>query len=349
MNLKNNILSLIKTVIFATAIIISGYIILAKASRYFTNYDNKTSPVSITNNTSYVFYTQANSDVKLFPYNYADNAMTYPEYYAKYHSSQKYDESLASVVDTINLYDYLRYYFYRTIPTDSREYMTNNDISLASVMDFNNIARYTTVSFSNNGNAYFYYKGEITVKNDSYNLDFSFDDKGYLYSFQCQLITGENLYTDDVMDKGNNVLSNLVADSNLDSFVLLANDIIFLTGNLKNYFLTSAGNDEIIINRNSDVVNHSIQTDIDIFSSDKTYESYEEKFDNDFLEIYENSENNLYSTDSDSKYLTNESQNSYQIVRTKTEYLLILSDTNIVFHYDPLLHVFNGFNMSEFY
>lgn len=333
MKIKTNILSLFKTVIFATVIIISGYIILAKAGRCFTNYDNKTSPVSIADNTSYIFYTQANSDVKLFPYNYADNAIPYPEYY---------DESLTSVVDTINLYDYIRYYFYRTIPNDSREYMTNNDISLASVMDFDNIAKYTTVSLSNTGNAYFYYKGQITVQNNSYNLDFSFDDKGYLYSFQCQMITNENLYTDDVMDKGNNILSDLVADSNLDSFVLLANDIIFLTGNLKNYFVNSAGNNEIIINRNPDVENHSIQTDIDIFT-------YEEKVEKNFFKLYENSENDLYSTYSDYKYLTNESQNSYQIVRTKTEYLLILSDTNIVFHYDPLLHVFNGFNMSEFY
>lgn len=47
MKLKNSIFSFIKTIIFASVIIIAGYTILAKASRYIIRYDNKITPVAI--------------------------------------------------------------------------------------------------------------------------------------------------------------------------------------------------------------------------------------------------------------------------------------------------------------
>ena len=47
MKLKNSIFSFIKTIIFASVIIIAGYTILAKASRYIIRYDNKITSVAI--------------------------------------------------------------------------------------------------------------------------------------------------------------------------------------------------------------------------------------------------------------------------------------------------------------
>ena len=55
MKLKNSIFSFIKTIIFASVIIIAGYTILAKASRYIIRYDNKITPVAIEKNDSYQF------------------------------------------------------------------------------------------------------------------------------------------------------------------------------------------------------------------------------------------------------------------------------------------------------
>lgn len=347
MKLKNSIFSFVKTIIFASVIIIAGYTILAKASRYIIRYDNKITSVAIEKNDSYVFYSQTDSDVTLFPWNYANNSvdtMTYSDFYMSNVDAFTYDITLSSIVDTGNLYDYLRYFFYRTIPPDLRKYMAANDISLSTVMDFTNLGNYVTVY--SGSNTYFFYKGRINIDKHSFDLDFSFDASGFLYSFQCQRINSSDKYTDKVMKNGNKILSNLVSERNRDTLLLLVDDIIFLNDFLKNYYLNISSSSDISVNLEENAENN---LDITINYTNDYYEKYLQDDSSYDIDEFEKERKDYYTKyfeykDSD---LTNDDQNSYQIVETKNEFLLILSDSNIVFHYDPLLHVFNGFNLSE--
>lgn len=349
MKLKNSIFPFIKTIIFASVIIIAGYTILAKASNFIIRYDNKISPVAVEKNDSYIFYSQTDNDVTLFPWNYANDsvdAMTYSDFYLNNVDEFNYDITLSSIVDTGNLYDYLRYFFYRTVSPDLRKYMTANDISLSTVMDFTNLGNYVTVY--SGSTTYFFYKGRINIDNYSFDLDFSFDSSGFLYSFQCQRINNSYSYTDEVMQNGNKVLSSLVSENNRDTLLLLVNDILFLNDFLKNYYLNISSSSDISVNLEEDA---EISYDISINYTNDYYEKYimdDSSYDYDIEELEKNREENY---DKYFKYrdadFTNDDQNSYQIVKTKNEFLLILSDSNIVFHYDPLLRVFNGFNLSE--
>ena len=347
MKLKNSIFSFVKTIIFASVIIIAGYTILAKASRYIIRYDNKITSVAIEKNDSYVFYSQTDSDVTLFPWNYANNSvdtMTYSDFYMSNVDAFTYDITLSSIVDTGNLYDYLRYFFYRTIPPDLRKYMAANDISLSTVMDFTNLGNYVTVY--SGSTTYFFYKGRINIDKHSFDLDFSFDSSGFLYSFQCQRINSSDKYTDEVMKNGNKILSNLVSERNRDTLLLLVDDIIFLNDFLKNYYLNISSSSDISVNLEENAENN---LDITINYTNDYYEKYLQDDSSYDIDEFEKKRKDYYTKyfeykDSD---LTNDDQNSYQIVETKNEFLLILSDSNIVFHYDPLLHVFNGFNLSE--
>ena len=148
------------------------------------------------------------------------------------------------------------------------------------------------------------------------------------------------------MENGNKILSSLVSERNRDTLLLLVNDIIFLNDFLKNYYLNISSSSDISVNLEE---NTETNLDITINYTNDYYEKYlqdDSSYDIDEFEKEHEDYYTKYSKYKDSD-LTNDDQNSYQIVKTKNEFLLILSDSNIVFHYDPLLHVFNGFNLSE--
>ena len=328
MSNSKNIISLLKTIILAFLIIGIGYKILAFAGNYFIYDNNIITSLPTDSNDSYVFYSQADNDITLFPWNYNNSSVSFSYYYGD-------DFAASDIVDSINLYDYLRYYFYRTIPSARVDYINSNNSSLSSIIDYENLEKYITISTVNPD--YFFYDNTITIDNYSYRLNFSFNSTGYIYAFQCKEVHSDDDYTNDIMTFGNNCLSNLINLNDSKNLLAVLNDMVYLSGDLKNYFLdiTDSININLNYSENAEVFNENdFNTTISIYDSEKKPEDGSEKY-----------------TENDSKmyYYSNSIKNSYQIIKTQNEFLVIFTDYNIVLHYDPLLRTFNGFNLSEVY
>lgn len=347
MKRTNNFFAFIKTIIIASLIITIGYKFLAMAGKYFVDDNRGITPLSAENNDSYVFYSQADSDITLFPWNYYDSSISYHNFYNNSFGNgddgdDSYENTLSDFVDTTNLYNNLVYYFYKVIPTDQKNLILTTDSSLSELINFYYMEPNLRVDTTNS--TLFYYNNNIDIGNYSYDLNFSFDYSGYLYSFQCQEIHNDEDYTNDIMTNGNTYLSNLVNDSGQKKISSIFDDIIYLLDMLDNYFIDASDSSDIkinIINENN-IKYIEDKSDYDKANYDKT--------NNQQSDYLSDGESEMPSNDgqSSNQYLYSE-QNSYQIVKTHNEYLLILSDSNIVLHFDPLLRVFNGFNLSEKY
>lgn len=314
MSRNKHILPLISTVIIAFLIIYTGYRVLAKAGTYLTADNNNIISVSPDNGDSYVFYSQTDNDIVLFPWNYSNNAVSFINYY---------DSSLiaSDIIDTLNLYEYMRYYFYRIIPEKQKNYIFSNDLSLAEIMDYDNLETYLTFN-----QGYYFYSHIIDINDSSYYLSVSFNSKGYIYSFQCREIRQQTEYSTDIMDKANSDLTEFLNDDSMNYSGYLLKDIYELYGILDNYMLNTLKNSYSRLNFKEDMYYDKSLGKVEIYISSQ-------------LNGNDSSENSNYS---DISYSTN---NSYQLVKTQYEYLVIMTDLDIILHYDPVSHIFNGFNI----
>lgn len=314
MSRNKHILPLISTVIIAFLIIYTGYRVLAKAGTYLTADNNNIISVSPDNGDSYVFYSQTDNDIVLFPWNYSNNAVSFINYY---------DSSLiaSDIIDTLNLYEYMRYYFYRIIPEKQKNYIFSNDLSLAEIMDYDNLETYLTFN-----QGYYFYSHIIDINDSSYYLSVSFNSKGYIYSFQCREIRQQTEYSTDIMDKANSDLTEFLNDDSMNYSGYLLKDIYELYGILDNYMLNTLKNSYSRLNFKEDIYYDKSLGKVEIYISSQ-------------LNGNDSSENSNYS---DISYSTN---NSYQLVKTQYEYLVIMTDLDIILHYDPVSHIFNGFNI----
>lgn len=319
MTRSKNILAFLKTIILASLIIVIGYKILAFAGNYFIYDKSKVSTLSSESKDSYVFYSQSDSDITLFPWNYSANSITFNKYYEE-------DGAIlfSDIIDTDMLYNSIRYYFYKMIPASQKDHIFQSEGSLSNLINYDNIKQNISVSTAEFD--CFFYKGVITIGSFSYNLNFSFSSGGYIYSFQCQEIHSDEDYTNDIMTYANTCLSNLIYSDTSNDISSIESDILYLSGSLENYTLNITDFSDITLNFSQDWYDkyYSEEKYEDEGMSDNTYNKYRQSNN----EI--NSENNLY-----------------QIIKAQNEYLIILSDSNIILHYDPLLRVFNGFNLLK--
>lgn len=311
---RKPIFSLIVTIFIAVLIILTGYNFLASAVKYLSSDTNEIVSVNDGNKESYVFYTNTDNDISLFPWNYSENAIKFSDYYAS-------DVKASDIIDTINLYDCLRYYFYRIIPASQKEYIFSGDLSLATLMDFDNLEQYLTIY-----DDYYFFSQIIDIKNQSYYLNVSFNNNGYIYAFQCREIHANSDYSSDVMDSGNSDLTEFL-NSNSGKYIdTVLEDISHLAGILSNYKINTADNSASRLNY------------LDENTELKIYDEIIEK-----EKLEGSSENDI---NSDISFSNNSSKTSYQIIKTQYEFLVVISDADIILHYDPIAHTINGFNLK---
>lgn len=310
-----HILPLISTVIIAVLIIYTGYNILARAGKYLVTDNNNIVTISSDKDDSYVFYSQTDNDIVLFPWNYSNNAVNFSDYY-------DFSLKASDVIETTNLYEYLRYYFYRIIPDSQKNYIFDNGLSLSEIMDYDNLEEYITIN-----QGYYFYSHIITILNSSYYLNVSFNSNGYIYAFQCREIRPQTEYTTDIMARANSDLTSFLNDSSRNYIGVLLKDIYELYGFLDNYVLNISQASYSSLNFRDDIYYDKNFSKLEVYTYDP--ESGTE------VGIY----------DIDTSYMDN--TNSYQLVKTQYEYLILMTNLNITIHYDPVSHTFNGFNISS--
>lgn len=329
-----NFLYLISTLIMACLIISIGYRSLNIAGNYFIVSENDITTLSTGNDNSYAFYSQADSDITLFPWNYYEESRPLSDVYL---NADVYDESDSDVYDILDsiiekdyLYENIRYYFYKTISSQSKEYINSIGSSLSELIKFDYIADYITV-MSTSMNDYFFYKNNVTVDYITYELSFSFDLSGNFLSFQCRQIE-PSLLSDspEMMEYGTKYLSNFITQNEQSDLGTLLTDIEYHANILENYTLHLSGDNYIYLEEKNDKTStQSIYIESDMLRENEYYDkiySYDYSY-FDFSQFVNNS--------------------SYQIVETNNELLLILIDNNIVLHFEPSTRRFNGFNKID--
>lgn len=297
---KSNISALIKTGLITFLIIILGYDLLALAGKYTIYNTDEISTFASNKNQSYVFYSSGNEGIVLFPWGDYEASVNAMGYFSEMYLNQV---SFDDFVDTINLYDNIRYYFYKVIPDDKVDYIYSQDTSLWEIMDYDNIGYNSTYYPSTYT---YYYRREIIIANTKYKLEFSYDSSGYIYSFLCNEVTDENIYTEELIASGMDSLTYLL--ENKSQYInLIINDVIYQENTIDNY-----------------QTNQAMYIDYE----NETYE-YKEDVENDYA-------NNIALDETQSW--------SYQLIKLDTEILLLMSDYGIVFHYNPLNRTITGFN-----
>jgi hypothetical protein len=310
--LYKTLLPLITTILLAFLIILTGYNILAKAGNNLADSKNSIVAMSDDDNSYYIFYSKNTGDISLFPWNYSNNTSPFISYYGS-------ELSASDVIDTSTLYNNLRYYFYRCIDGTQKDYIYKSGLSLAEIMNYDKLEQFITVYGD-----YYFYSQIIDISKQSYSLNAAFNDEGYIYAFQCREIHADEDYTTKVMDKADTFLKSLLSNSSDGYLNIILSDITYLDGILSNYSLNTS--------TPSSLLNYREEYSSYIQSKISEYNNYTEYYD-------ENNVNSIiiYNTNSNS---------SCQLVKTQYEYLIVISDAEIVLHYDPINDIFNGFNLN---
>lgn len=217
---KSNFYSFFKTLILASFIIIIGYNLLAYAGANIIVNDESAYPFSPDKENAYVFYSSNPQDIVLYPWNYYETAKNAIEFYPSISSKEN---DFSDFVDIYNLYDNIRYYFYKILSTEKVEYLYNTSSSLWKIIDFDRIC-YSS-KYSPEIEIYFY-KSQIMIDNKGYTMEFSYNSDGELFSFLCDENTKETTLSNDIIDAGSNNISELL--NTYPKYIdIVINDIIY--------------------------------------------------------------------------------------------------------------------------
>ena len=175
-------LSLIITLLSTILIITIGYKALAFAGDFFLRNDTEISYLATDNLTTYVFYSQSEDELNLYPWNYYYDAVSFQTYTGK-------DIPASYFFDTWDLYNSLTYYFYRMIPEETATLLYKEDIPLYERMDYSDLANDLFVKTVNN-EPVFYYSKDLNLPDQTYNLRFTFSYSGLL-SFEIKSLAAD--------------------------------------------------------------------------------------------------------------------------------------------------------------
>lgn len=343
----SNVFYLLHTFFLATIIIVIVYNLIATTGKYIIKMDSKINSYSLDNNNSYVFYTQADADISLFPWNYYnssndkflvnDNVFSFND-----------DYMTNEIIDIDSLYELIRYNFYQTVPNIKPKIIEKAG-SLYDIMNFDNISNDIEVIFAND-NYYYYYTKTLDIVGTKYNMSFSFsiyDNVPELLSFNCCKDYSDEIYTETNFDNGKTTLAAFINSDSQGYLNLLIYDIYTKSELLSNYKINhSKGKCVLDINPPYDQIYSDLKNGI--------YEEYYYSSNVDLSEKYEDTESEEFTVEfsyNDIVDIINSSlklnNNSYQIVETEKDLLLILIDEQIVLHFDPIEEIFTGFNYIE--
>ncbi len=320
MKIKSLKLSICITLLSTILIITIGYQVLAYAGASFLKNDNEITRLSTENATTYVFYSQSEDEITLYPWTY--NYDTTP--FFQYFGSKIY---ASDVFDIWKLYDSLTFYFYRMVPEDILIYLYEEDITLSQRMNYVDVEYDLTVKSVNNELIFFYSK-DLIINDQTLNLSFAFNQDCQLLSFQIKPSSSAALSDEDV-NSGKQFLTDYINSAKSDSISYIYYDIINQAGLCDSYSLK---------NTDSDLNSYIIKEVFDTGTSEKNEELK--------LSLLEKEEHGDAYTSIDDALTKN---SSYQLVDTDNEFLIILLENNIVLHYDPTNSMISGFNLSESY
>lgn len=248
-------------------IIFAGYRALAVAGNYFIISDNTIKTYPLENVDSYVFYSQTDSELTLYPWNYYDSAESLSS--LELYKDNAYTDFM--LVNLDYLYDTIRYYFYKTIPVSVKDEILSSDKSLYEIMDFQNITEKLKAK-SIGTMDYYFYDETINIFGVNYRLSFSFGN--YLYSFQCRQELDADMYSRDNMHLGNQYLSNFIHYNEQENLNLLLLDISMFENYLENYALIYIDADNISFNLSEKLIKENeLYKDEDIKKT--SYSSYQ--------------------------------------------------------------------------
>lgn len=331
--IKLNI-QLIITFLMAAAIILIGSQLLAIIGSYLVTSDTTVKTYSIDDNDYYMFYTQSDSDITLFPWNYYNpEGVNFYDYFEELTADYDFDYNIDDYVNIDNLYDSIRYYFYQSVP-HARQYVLEEDSSLYVIMDFDNIFKKITMAKDSSG-IYYFYNEPVTINNQTYNISFALNSRFELLSFQCYNMLDSNAYTPEIISAGKKSITNFINGNNQVNLNLLITDLQNAAGILTSYELHYISQtDEYTVDVADDIYNYFYDIDI--------YDNYKEYYSNNIsekdymiltdLELYDSA-------------ISEPVTYSYQVVETENDIMIIVLDANIVIHFDPVMQVFTGFNM----
>lgn len=301
-------LQLIITFFMAVAIILTGSLILEIIGNRLVASDTTVKTYSINDNDYYMFYTQSDSDITLFPWNYYNpDGVIFDDYFNELTQDYEYDYNIDDYVDFFDLYDSIRYYFYQSIPS-VKQYVTEKDSSLYELMDFDNIFQKIVMTKDTSG-IYYFYNEDIDINNQTYHIAFALNSKFEILSFKCSNKLDPNAYTEDIINSGKKSITSFINENQQINLNLLITDLKNRAGILTSYQLE-----------------HNPETDeytVDVL--DQIYDVYDES-EQDFA-------------------VSTPTSYSYQIVETENDIMIIILDANIVIHFDPVMQVFTGFNL----
>lgn len=296
MKIKKTILPLLITLSSTVLIISLGYNILAYAGASFLDANTEITPLSTDNSTTYVFYSQAEENVTLFPWGYYNEATPFKEYYR--------ENTMISDILTINsielIMDQLSYYFYRMTPIQTTK-IDYEEFSLYHLLISELIEDNLKVQIVNYNTVFFYSK-EISIGEQKYNLSFTFTDKCRILSFQIKTIYS-TVVKDEDMNTSKKLLSEQLNSSQNNPIPFIYYDILLQNG----YYSYSMDQDDYNMSERESLI------------GEEYYHTYGNKYE----------------------------FNSYQLVDTDDEILIILTDNNVVLHFDPISNLITGFNLPE--
>lgn len=323
MKIKSLKLSICITLLSTILIITIGYQVLAYAGASFLKNDNEITRLSTENSTTYVFYSQSEDEITLYPWTYDYDTTPFFQYFGQ-------DVYASDIFDIWKLYNSLTFYFYRMVPEDILIYLYKEDITLSQRMNYVDVEYDLTVKSVNNELIFFYSK-DLIINEQTLNLSFAFNQDCQILSFQIKPSSSAALSDEDV-NSGKQFLTDYINSAKSGSISFIYYDIINQTGLCDSYSLK---------NTNDDFNSYIMEEELESNSSEKNQELK--------LSLQENEQYTEYTdayTSIDDALIKN---SSYQLVDTDNEFLIILLENNIVLHYDPTNSIISGFNLSESY
>ena len=311
---------------------------------------------------SYIFYSQSDSAITLYPWEYYDaNADNYENYISKYDDASQGELFwLRDYYDDGNLYDQLRYHFYQSVP-EIKPTILRSYGSLYELMNYNGILRDLSVSYANH-QYFYYYQKDLKIDKTAYRLSFALNSQLELLSFRCIPIT-EYPPTEAEINLAKNRLTKLINDNYCNSFTLLLYDILYQTEVFENYQLTAASDSSNTFYLNRELLTGEIMTpESDDNGSNGNYNKNSNNS-NYNLTIYDQEGEHIVNTaplklekdvadvveqtisrDAETIKEIADGLSQTQIVANGDDLLVVLPNLNLVLHFAPDTNTFTGFN-----
>lgn len=220
-------ISMVITLLSAVLIITIGYKALAFAGDFILKNDTEISYLPTDNITTYVFYSQSEDEINLYPWNYYHDAISFQNY-------MEDDLHTLESFDIWSLYNSLIFYFYRMVPDETASYLYKEDIKLYDRIDFFNIEKDLFVKIVNN-EPIFYYSKDMKIYDKTYNLRFAFS-QSYLLSFEIKLVSNTVLSSEQ-MDSSKQFLTDYINSTENNSIAMIYYDILSQRGFYDSYSL----------------------------------------------------------------------------------------------------------------